>query len=284
MTSADVVYHLRRLLNTKKVGHTGTLDPGASGVLPICVGQATRVAEYLTNQGKVYQAEMTLGVCTTTQDRDGEILSSAQPQLIQADLLRILPDFTGEIEQVPPMFSAVRVKGKHLYEYARAGQEIERCPRQACIYTLRLKQWTQGAFPKALLDIECSKGTYIRTLCYDIGQALGCGAYMSDLLRVKSGPFEIAQSWTLERLQSALDKGDRSFISHVSQGLDLPLIALPAARVRAFCSGLSSDTRWIQAPEIVDGAHVQVTHDEELLGIGIWQGNALYPHKVMKQI
>jgi tRNA pseudouridine55 synthase len=284
MTSADVVYWLRRELKLKKIGHTGTLDPGVAGVLPVCLGQATRLAEYLTNQGKGYRAEMTLGICTTTQDGYGETLQSVQPNLKEEDVQAVLPEFTGGIEQLPPMFSAVRKDGKHLYEYARAGVEVERKVRSAHIYSIVLKKWLAEDFPRAMMDIECSKGTYIRTICHDIGQRLGCGAYMSYLVRWRSGPFKLEESWTLEEIKSAVGQGDRSFLLGAEKGLDLPVVQLPASRVQAFCRGLATKSEYFNAPEPAAAAHVQVRHEDELLGIGIWRQQQLYPHKVIKKM
>ena len=197
MTSSDVVVWMRKVLKTKKIGHTGTLDPGVAGVLPLCVGKGTRLAEYITEQGKAYLAEVTFGVTTDTQDGFGKEVQHSKPDLKQSDLEQVIPNYIGKISQIPPMYSAVRKEGKHLYEYARQGLTIERAPREVTVYSLKLVKWYEGEFPRAILDIRCSKGTYIRTISHDLGQALGCGAYMSNLLRVRSGPFTIQESWTL---------------------------------------------------------------------------------------
>lgn len=286
MTSSAVVYWLRRKLETKKVGHTGTLDPGAAGVLPVCVGQATRLAEYLSGQGKEYRAEIVLGLSTTTQDNYGRVVQDLPAgHLGREDFLQLIPRFAGEIRQIPPMYSAVRQGGKHLYEYARAGMEVERQPRTVFIHELKLLEWMAGEKPRAIIDISCSKGTYIRTLCHDIGEALGCGAYMSYLLRTRSGPFRIAESFTLEEIDRCLQLKSDSFLLPLSAGLELPRVELPAERVNAFKSGLS--TYW--QPEngnpvfvgLKEGDHVQVYAGEILLGIGIWQRGEIYPHKVL---
>ncbi len=208
MTSSDVVVWMRKVLKIKKIGHTGTLDPGVAGVLPLCVGKGTRLAEYITEQGKAYLAEVTFGTTTDTQDAFGKVTQVVSTDLRQSDLERILPSFTGKISQIPPMYSAVRKEGKHLYEYARQGIAIERTPREVSIYKLKLEKWYEEEFPRAILNIECSKGTYIRTLSHDLGQALGCGAHMSNLLRVRSGPFKIQESWPLEEIVKAASESN----------------------------------------------------------------------------
>ncbi|WP_066635292.1 tRNA pseudouridine(55) synthase TruB [Desulfolucanica intricata] len=204
MTSHDVVNYIRRLTGVKKVGHTGTLDPGAAGVLPICVGKATRIAENLTVDNKSYRAEITFGVATDTHDNFGNVLSVCDASyLTENKVLKVIKDFTGKQEQVPPMTSAIKVKGKKLYELARAGQVIERKARYIIIYFINIlysEGWGSPR-PRALLEIVCSKGTYIRTICHDLGQKLGCGAHMSFLLRTCSGDFKLDQSFTLEELK-----------------------------------------------------------------------------------
>lgn len=280
MTSSDVVVWLRRILHTAKVGHVGTLDPGVVGVLPICVGKATRIAEYLTEQGKLYRAEITFGINTDTQDSYGKALKTVQPHFSQDDLLEVLPRFKGLIQQLPPMFSAVRQKGKHLYEYARQGVEVERASRAVTISRLDLLKWFDGDYPQAVLDIECSKGTYIRTLCHDLGLALGCGAHMSYLLRLRSGPFGISESWTLEEIELCQKLGSNSFFIPVKSCLELPKVTLLQERARAFRNGLPTRTEQVGGTSGADGTFVQVLEGEELLGIGVWRENGLFPHKV----
>ncbi|SDG71761.1 tRNA pseudouridine(55) synthase TruB [Desulfosporosinus hippei] len=282
MTSSDVVVWIRRNLKMKKVGHTGTLDPGVAGVLPICVGKATRLAEYITDQGKNYIAEVKFGITTDTQDAYGKVIQEALPSLDKADLERILPDFTGKISQFPPLFSAVRKEGKHLYEYARKGIPIEVTPREVLIYKLNLEQWYEGEFPKAVLNIECSKGTYIRTICHDLGQTLGCGAHMSYLVRVRSGSFKIQESWTLEEIEEAVRNNDYSFILPLTAGIDLPRVSLSEVRANAFRNGLPTRRDQVNLYEESNEPYVQVMEREQLIGIGVWRKEALYPHKVFK--
>ncbi len=199
MTSHDAVAVVRRVLWTKKVGHTGTLDPQAAGVLPICVGQATRIVELLQEDRKTYRAELTLGITTDTQDRWGTVLTEQPVSVSPEQLAEALERFTGEISQVPPMFSALKVDGQKLYDLARKGIEVEREARLRTIHGIHLIRFDGQ---KALFDVVCSKGTYIRTLCHDIGQYLGCGGTMSFLLRTATGAFTIERSITLEELKA----------------------------------------------------------------------------------
>lgn len=205
MTSHDVVYFIRKVLNTKKVGHTGTLDPEAAGVLPICIGKATKVVQFLTDKRKSYRANIKFGAVTDTYDGYGKIIRESGPVSIDPNLLEeVLKSFTGTISQKPPIYSALKVKGKKLYEYAREGKEVQIEERPVEIYELKLVDIT--AEDEAMIDIVCSKGTYIRTLCYDIGEALGCGAYMSQLVRLGSSPFNIEDSYTLEEIKAAVSE------------------------------------------------------------------------------
>jgi tRNA pseudouridine55 synthase len=201
MTSHDVVAVVRRALQTKKVGHTGTLDPGVAGVLPICVGKATRLADYIMGEDKSYRAEITFGLETATADSFGAVtVERPAGHLGRGDIAYLLPRFTGAIMQIPPMVSAVKVGGKKLYELAREGKEIERQPRPVTIHRLQLLEFIPGERPMAIVDVVCSKGTYIRTLAEDIGRALGVGAHMSHLVRTRSGPFRLEETTTMEEL------------------------------------------------------------------------------------
>jgi tRNA pseudouridine55 synthase len=205
MTSHDVVSFVRRTLNTKKVGHTGTLDPGVAGVLPICLGKATRLAEYVTDSEKSYRAEITFGVTTDTQDSFGQVLAERDgSHLTKGDLAYMLTRFHGEILQTPPMVSAVKVGGKRLYELARQGVEVQRQARPVTIHKLQLLDFRPGSHPIAFVDVVCSKGTYIRTLAHDLGAKLGVGAHMSYLVRTRSGPFTLEHATTLEELAAGM--------------------------------------------------------------------------------
>lgn len=281
MTSAEVVAYLRRLLKIKRVGHTGTLDPGVAGVLPVCTGQATRMAEYFTDQGKAYRVEVTFGIITDTQDAFGEVLTRQTAAITVEDVERTLARFCGTVEQIPPMYSAVRQGGKHLYEYARQGVEIERQSRQVQITDIRLLDWQGGDYPRAVIEVQCSKGTYIRTLCHDIGQALGCGAHMSFLLRLRSGPFQLEHSWTLEEITTAVENFDYSFLRPLPEGLELPLTNLPPVRGQAFLNGLSTKGHLVEGSLQSDGTIVQVCSAGSFLGIGVWRSGSLVPYKVL---
>ncbi|MEL1133999.1 tRNA pseudouridine(55) synthase TruB [Desulfitobacterium sp. THU1] len=281
MTSSDVVVRLRRILSTRRIGHTGTLDPDVMGVLPICVGKATRLAEYLTNQGKSYRCEITFGITTDTQDASGEILSIKPAQVSEMDFRSIIPAFSGSIQQIPPMFSAVKHQGKRLYELARQGVEVERKSREICISRIDLKEWTTEEFPKAVFEVDCSKGTYIRTLCHDIGIALGCGAHMSGLVRLRSGPFQIEDSISLEAIQECMEREDYSFLIPLPKVLELPRVSLPPQRAAAFRNGLSTAKNQVEEKtQGVEGMEVQVFSEGNFLGIGIWREQQLCPHKV----
>lgn len=207
MTSHDAVNSVRRIIGIKKVGHTGTLDPMASGVLPICIGPATRAAEYLEADVKSYRCELKLGTVTDTGDIWGNVLErrAVPDDLTEEDVRTALESMRGEQSQYPPMYSAIRVNGKRLYEYARKGEEVKVEPRRIFIYDIKVA----GVFyepGRVMFDVTCSKGTYVRTICTDLGNALGCGAAMSCLIRTGSGRFDISDSVTLEELLEAASR------------------------------------------------------------------------------
>ena len=199
-TSMDVCGKLRGILKTKKVGHAGTLDPMATGVLPVFVGQATRAVSFAESGSKEYVAGLHLGCVTNTQDTSGEVLAQYPVSVTRQELEALLPRFTGELMQVPPMYSAIKINGQKLYELARQGKEVARPPRPVTIYELEvLGQDESGDW---LLRILCSKGTYVRTLCHDIGQALGCGGCMAALRRTMAAGFTLSDAVTLEQVQA----------------------------------------------------------------------------------
>lgn len=242
MTSHDVVYFIRRIMQQKKAGHTGTLDPGVAGVLPVCLGKATKVAQYVTDSGKSYRAEITFGSTTDTQDKYGTILSEYDTSgLTTEKIAAVFNEFQGEISQVPPMTSAVRHQGKKLYELARQGQVVERQPRPVHIYEISpVKIYTAASTrPKAIFDVSCSKGTYIRTLCHDIGERLGCGAFMSFLIRTGSGPFQLEQAVTLEEISflAALGRLEEIILPLDTALQHLPLVQVKLATVPSVKSG-----------------------------------------------
>lgn len=237
MTSHDVVGFLRRTLGIRKVGHTGTLDPLAAGVLILCVGRATRIAQYLPDD-KDYRAELILGITTVTGDAQGDVqrVEPLAKGLDPEQLEEVLAGFVGPALQVPPMTSARKVQGRKLYELARRGVEVPREARPVVIHRLRLvhTRFARSAHPRALVDISCSKGTYIRTLCADIGARLGCGAYMSFLVRSAVGPFSIAAARTLEEIREA--PGGELIAVDTALG-HLPAVLVHPGASRAVLSG-----------------------------------------------
>ncbi|MGV3042770.1 tRNA pseudouridine(55) synthase TruB [Staphylococcus rostri] len=234
LTSHDVVFKLRKILKTKKVGHTGTLDPEVDGVLPICIGQATKVSDYVMDMGKTYHAEVAIGVSTTTEDQTGEVLVREPidaSRVTNQTVDDVLKQFDGWITQIPPMYSSVKVNGKKLYEYARNGEEVERPERQ--VYIQHIQRVTDVTYTEgqAIFEIivTCGKGTYIRTLATDIGRALGYPAHMSRLTRTNSGGFDMEQALTLEMIQERHDAGT---LSDALLPLLYGLKALPIYEVR----------------------------------------------------
>ncbi len=199
VTSHDVVASLRKLYNMPQVGHTGTLDPMATGVLPILLGRAVKASDYLVSEEKEYAAVLTLGVETDTEDSTGNVLATSDKIPSEEKVLETCRAFTGEIEQIPPMYSAVKIGGEKLYEIARRGETVERTPRRITILSLDAKRISEREYS---LHIVCSKGTYIRTLCADIGRALGAGGIMSSLCRTRTGSFTLAAAHTLDEIES----------------------------------------------------------------------------------
>ena len=219
-TSSDVVAKLRGVLHEKRIGHAGTLDPLATGLLVLFVGRATRACSFAEAEDKEYRASLRLGLTTDTQDVTGRVLRESDAAFVTEDALRaVLGDFEGELAQIPPMYSAIKQGGKKLYEIARRGGEVERKPRPITVWRLALAGRDGGDW---LLDIRCSKGTYVRTLCHDIGERLGCGGCMSALRRVRSGAFSVEQAHTLGEVVAAAKEGR-------AEELLLPLDGLFAA-------------------------------------------------------
>jgi len=206
-TSHDVVAKLRGILKMKKIGHTGTLDPDAVGVLPVCLGKATKVCELLTDKKKTYEAVLQLGVTTDTQDMTGTVLSDKEVTSSEEEIREAVNSFLGNYSQIPPMYSALKVNGKKLYELAREGKEVERKPREVFIYHIDIKKVDMEK-KQVTMSVECSKGTYIRTLCYDIGEKLGCGGAMAALTRTEVSPFQIKDSLTLDEIEAFVKLGN----------------------------------------------------------------------------
>ncbi|HNT53077.1 MAG TPA: tRNA pseudouridine(55) synthase TruB [Anaerolineaceae bacterium] len=205
LTSHDVVQVIRKGTNLRRAGHTGTLDPRASGVLVILLGPAVRLSEYVSASDKRYQAVIELGVSTDTYDADGEILTSAPVDNITEEQFKeALAGFVGEIEQVPPPYSAIKIKGRHAYDMAREGEEVDLAPRKINVYSLELLEWDP---PEAVIDVYCSSGTYVRSLANDMGTKLGCGAHLVGLRRTRSGRFTLRDAIPLRKLREAFDNG-----------------------------------------------------------------------------
>ncbi len=206
-TSHDVVGKLRSVLREKRIGHSGTLDPMATGVLPVFIGRATRAIAFCESDDKEYLAGLRLGIVTDTQDTTGTTVSECGTVATEDELKSVIPLFTGKLQQIPPMYSAVKIKGQKLYQLARKGIEVERSPRSITVFSLDVVERSGGDY---ILDVVCSKGTYVRTLCHDIGQKLGCGAAMSSLRRVRAGRFTIDDAVTIEDVQKAAESGTAS--------------------------------------------------------------------------
>lgn len=236
-TSFQVIHRLRRLTGIRKIGHAGTLDPLADGVLPICIGRAVRLSEYLMGEAKVYRAEITFGVRTATDDGEGEVVARQDVALDRPGLEALLPDFAGDIAQVPPQYAAIKVAGRPMYEMARRGQTVDAPPRAVHIERLTLLDWQM---PRAILEIECGKGTYIRALARDLGDRAGCGAYLSALTRTRCGVFALGQAVSLDALENAADW--RMHLLPMDYGLSMwPRVDLDSGRVARILNGLTID-------------------------------------------
>lgn len=222
-TSQDVTARLRRVFNTRRIGHGGTLDPMATGVLPVFVGRATRAVEFFEHAEKTYEAVLRLGLSTDTEDITGTVLREQPVSLTREQVEAVLPEFRGQIMQTPPMYSALKVNGQKLYQLARKGREVERPSRPITIHRLELLDFSGQ---EARLRIECSKGTYIRTLCKDIGQRLGCGGCMASLRRTRAGAYTLADSVPLERLLEESEAGME--VEHYLMPIDSMFLAHPS--------------------------------------------------------
>ncbi|MBQ2746918.1 MAG: tRNA pseudouridine(55) synthase TruB [Firmicutes bacterium] len=259
MTSHDCIYAVRRLTGIKRIGHTGTLDPNATGVLPVCIGTCARVAEYTELDYKSYDCTMQLGLVTDTQDIWGEVLCDKRVELLSGkisvtedDIRKAFAPVSGLIDQYPPKYSAVRYGGKRLYEYARDGQEIEIKPRRVYIESIEIKDIDLEKFT-VRFDVTCGKGTYIRAICNDVGEALGCGAAMSALVRTGSGEFKIEDAVPLEYLKELTARGDQEEIARELERLtispDFPLTSFGRAVIKT-----SERTRWF-----INGGHIRMS-------------------------
>lgn len=272
MTSHDVVQFIRRLVGQKRVGHTGTLDPGAAGVLPVCVGKATKIIQFM-NHNKEYRAEVTFGTATSTQDSFGEVTETHDCSFLTlGDICHALQYFIGEIEQIPPMTSAVKYKGKKLYELARAGIEVQRKTRRINIFGIRVIHSSDIGTPnpKVIMDVSCSAGTYIRTLCSDLGKKLCCSAHMSFLLRTGAGPFTISSALTLEELQEMKEQGNLSeaFMPPEQALSNLSRVEVEGMTANKICNGNSISLPVAGAAHLQENRWVCIQGPRGLLAIG----------------
>lgn len=255
MTSHDAVFKTRKILGEKKIGHGGTLDPDVTGVLPIAVGQATRVIEYMTEAGKVYEGEITIGFSTSTEDASGEVIEErpVDPETLTTEKIdQAMAEFVGEITQIPPMYSAVRVNGKRLYEYARAGETVERPQRKVTI--AHFERLTEPIFENNLcrfdFKVKCSKGTYVRTLSVDLGEKLGYPSHMSRLVRTSSAGLHLADAYSLSDIEQLVSQKDNSFLLPIEYGVqDLPKI----------------DISEMEKEDLSHGRFIKINHTEPLL-------------------
>lgn len=270
MTSHDVVSVVRKKLNFKKVGHTGTLDPMAVGVLPICIGKATKVIEYMQNDTKVYRAELTLGSATDTQDKWGNIISTSNRVVSERDIIDVINSFKGENFQIPPMYSALKYKGKKLYELAREGKEVEREARKIFIYYIEILKIVEN---KVLFDVKCSKGTYIRTLCHDIGQELGIGGHMSFLARIESGAFKLEDAITIEEFKESNIETiqDKHFYAIDYPLYDIPRVDVALSSAKSALNGVPiKDNSFVADIELENNDLVKLYIEEKFVGLGIY--------------
>ena len=275
MSANGALQTARRLLNAAKAGHTGTLDPMASGLLPLTFGEATKFSQMLLDADKVYEAVVQLGVDTDSGDADGAVIATRPVAVDRAALEAVLTRFRGEIEQVPPMYSALKRDGKALYEYARAGIELEREARQVTIHALELLDFAGERFS---IRVHCSKGTYIRSLAMDIGAALGCGGHLAALRRTAIGGFDLAAAVTLEHLESTAEGARDALLAPVDALVaGFPVLTLDADSARALLQG-----RTLGLPGGVPGERVRAYGPAGFLGLACWQDDGrLAPRRLI---
>lgn len=258
-TSHDVVAKLRGICKQKKIGHTGTLDPDAVGVLPVCLGNGTRLCDMLTGHSKEYIAVLRLGIVTDTQDISGKVLEEKPVNVPEEEVESAVMAFLGESMQVPPMYSALKVNGKKLYELARQGKEVERPARPVTVYEIQI---LEKSHPEYTIRVKCSKGTYIRTLCHDIGQALGCGGVMMSLKRTRVGDFLIEDAYRLSELQMLADEGrlEEAVCPVENMFEDLPALTVKESSFKALANG-----NQLKRTEVIlkDGLKAEGYGDEE---------------------
>jgi tRNA pseudouridine55 synthase len=281
-SSNDVLQKVKWLLRAEKAGHTGTLDPLASGVLPLCFGAATKFSQLQLEADKTYEAVLCLGVKTTTADAEGDVIETRPVAVSTDDVVRVAKQFTGQIQQVPPMHSALKKDGKALYEYARAGIEVERVARNVTIYELNMALAPVSAVPKAInMIVKCSKGTYIRTLGEDVGEALGCGAHLSALRRIDTGGFGVSQCVTLEALEAMTEAARVACLMPVQSLLaNHVVVTLDDDNAARFLSGLRRRGPWTDAVQVA----VYAENGHILLGTAHVIAGELIPGRLLSPI
>ncbi|SCP94883.1 tRNA pseudouridine(55) synthase TruB [Anaerobium acetethylicum] len=270
-TSHDVVAKLRGILRQKKIGHTGTLDPDAEGVLPVCLGKGTKLCDMLTDKDKIYEATLLLGITTDTQDTSGKILQESAVSVSEDQVREAIMGFVGDYDQIPPMYSALKVNGKKLYELAREGVEIERQPRRLHIYDITIEEIS---LPRVRMSVSCSKGTYIRTLCHDIGHKLGTGGCMEKLLRTKVGRFLIVDSLKLNEIEELRDQdGLEGCIIPIDEMFtDYPAVTVSEEFNKLLYNGNAFLEEHILKREGTEGADRTIrVYDEEASFIGVYK-------------
>lgn len=273
-TSHDVVAVLRKVVGQKKIGHTGTLDPDATGVLPVCLGRATKVCELLTDHDKTYKALLLLGKTTDTQDISGEVLEERDPgDLTEEEVRSCIESFIGEYDQIPPMYSALKVNGKKLYELAREGKTVERKSRKVQIHGIRILEMN---LPHVRMEVDCSKGTYIRTLCHDIGEKLQVGGCMEELERTKVGRFLKEDAVTLDEVRQKMEQGEGAELFTPLDQIfaELPAVTVTDAKAWMSYNGNDLPERFLlEKEEWTDGQEVRV-YDSRKNFIGLYQYRA----------
>lgn len=273
-TSHDVVAKLRGILHMKKIGHTGTLDPDAQGVLPVCLGAATRICEILTEKDKIYQAVLLLGKETDTQDSSGRVLLEVPVKVSEAQVLEAVRHFQGDYWQIPPMYSALKVNGRRLYELAREGNVVERKAR-----LVRLEEITilKMELPRVQIQVRCSKGTYIRTLCHDIGEWLGCKGCMEELVRIQAGSFGIEDAVPLDKVEALVKEGQ---IKRYIRTIDQVLEVYPFAAVKKEWSHLLYNGNPLFGENLDRG---EAFMEEQMIRVYDWMGNFIAVYRYRKE-
>ncbi len=282
MTSHDVVDYVRKKTGIKKIGHTGTLDPNATGLLILCIGKATRLSEFFISMDKTYEGKMRLGVVSDSHDIDGNILEENQipADMTEEVLKKYCSEFVGEIEQIPPMVSAIKMGGKRLYKMAREGLSIERPPRKIKVYEFFI---LKVDLPYVWIRVSCSRGTYVRTLCHDLGKRIGCGAILTELTRIRIGNFTLNNTIPLESITSKEDIAKH--IIPISEALDLPYVIVSKHGENIFCNGGKILREEIQ--ELREGTieWVKVFNEEnKFLGLATIQKTAAGPYIVPRRV